>query len=161
MFFQLLLTSLDHLGGLGGVPNYPRNPLNELGNYPGVYPGGPGGSVVGGHPTGYGSGSSWPSGIRPGFTSVNSTYSRDHGFICPAQFRVPKGLDYVIRVGGKVYPDCGAPCKGMFFNESEVRFSRVWIVVWGSICMASCLFTVNSHMVLFSYRLIIQLCFFY
>jgi hypothetical protein len=55
---------------------------------------------------------------------------------------VPKGLDYVVRVGGKVYPDCGAPCKGMFFNESEVRFSRVWIVVWGAICMASCLFTV-------------------
>lgn len=140
------LSNLCALGGLGGVPNYPRNPLNELGNYPGVYPGGPGGPVVGGNPTGYGSGSSWyggPSGIRSGFTSVNSNYSRDHGFICPAQFRVPKGLDYVVRVGGKIYPDCGAPCKGMFFNESEVRFSRVWIVVWGAICMASCLFTVT------------------
>lgn len=136
-------------GGLGGVPNYPRNPLNELGNYPGVYPGGPSGSVVGGSPTGYGAGSNWyggPSGIRSGFTSVNSNYSRDHGFICPAQFRVPKGLDYVVRVGGKVYPDCGAPCKGMFFNESEVRFSRVWIVVWGAICMASCLFTVLTFL---------------
>ena len=142
--------TLCSLGGIGGVPNYPRNPLNELGNYPGVYPGGPpGGSVAGGNPTGYGSGSNWygsQSGIRPGFTSVNSNYSRDHGFICPAQFRVPKGLDYVVRVGGKVYPDCGAPCKGMFFNEGEVRFSRLWILVWGVICMASCLFTVMTNL---------------
>ena len=74
---------------------------------------------------------------------MNSTWSRDHGFICPAQFRVPKGLDYVMRVGGKIYADCGAPCKGMFFNEEEVQFSRIWVGVWGSICMASCLFTVG------------------
>ena len=134
----------------GGVANYPRNPIQELGNpnsYPNNYPGGVGGSssVSGG---GFGSGSGWfaggsGGGLRPGFTSANSTYPRDHGFICPAQFRVPKGLDYVVRVGGKVYPDCGAPCHGMFFSEPEVRFSRLWVAVWGVVCMASCLFTVS------------------
>jgi len=117
-----------------------------LGNYPGAYPGSSG--VASG--PGYGSGAGWFAGssghVRPGFTSINSTYSRDHVFICPAHFRVPKGLDYVVRVGGKLYPDCGAPCKGMFFSESEVHFSRIWVVVWGSICMASCLFTVLTFL---------------
>jgi len=135
------------IGGSGGPPNFPRNPINELGNYPGSYPGG--GSISG---PGYGSGTGWFAGregggssLRPGFTSITSNISRDLGFICPAQFRVPKGLDYVVRVGGKVYPDCGAPCHGMFFSEPEVRFSRLWVAVWGAICMASCLFTVINY----------------
>lgn len=137
---------INHQGGIGGPPNYPRNPLNELGNYPGVYPGAPNTPILGGSPTGYGAGSGWfggQSAVRPGFTTINSTYSRDHGFICPAQLRVPKGLDYVVRVGGKVYPDCGAPCKGMFFSENEVQFSRLWVLGWSAVCMASCLFTVS------------------
>lgn len=129
-----------HLGGLGSIPNYPHNPLNELGKYPGSYPSiGGGGAASGG---GSGQGSGWFAPSRAGFSPSNITYPRDHGFICPAHFRVPKGLDYVIRVGGKVYENCGAPCNGMFFNESEVRFSRLWIAIWSAICMASCLFTV-------------------
>jgi hypothetical protein len=94
-----LFVLLKTTGGLGGSPNFPRNPINELGNYPGAYPGG----VASG--PGYGSGAGWFAGsnghVRPGITSINSTYSRDHVFICPAHFRVPKGLDYVVRVGGK------------------------------------------------------------
>jgi len=116
-------------------PNYPKNPLNELGSsgsYPGSFPSAP-------------SQSWFPGSYRPGFTSSNST-SKDLGFVCPAQFKVPKGLDYVVRVGGKVTHDCGAPCTGMFFNEEEVQFSRIWVGVWGSICMASCLFTVLTFL---------------
>ena len=116
-------------------PNYPKNPLNELGSsgsYPGSFPSAP-------------SQSWFPGSYRPGFTSSNST-SKDLGFVCPAQFKVPKGLDYVVRVGGKVTHDCGAPCTGMFFNEEEVQFSRIWVGVWGSICMASCLFTVSNYL---------------
>lgn len=144
------------IGGLGGgSPNYPRNPLNELGNYPGSYPGIGSGSISG---SGWYTGQGGSGSIRPGYTLTNSTYSRDHGFICPAQFRVPKGLDYVVRVGGKVYPDCGAPCHGMFFSEPEVRFSRLWVAVWGAVCMASCLFTVRNPTSLFSTYVIIQEC---
>ena len=90
-----------------------------------------------------GSVSSWFPAMRPGYSILNGTYHRDLGFVCPAQFRTPKGLDYVIRVGGKVVHDCGIPCKGMFFTEEEAKFSRIWVGVWGSICMVSCLFTVS------------------
>ena len=119
-------------------PSYPRNPLNELGNYPsGSYPG----SYPGAYP-----GYSGPR-HRPGFTSLNSSYAEDRGFVCPEQFSVSEIYgDYVIRVGGKTYPNCGAPCNEMFFTTSEIKFSRIWIGVWAAICMASCLFTV-SHSV--------------
>jgi len=119
-------------------PSYPRNPLNELGNYPsGSYPG----SYPGAYP-----GYSGPR-HRPGFTSLNSSYAEDRGFVCPEQFSVSEIYgDYVIRVGGTTYPNCGAPCNEMFFTTSEIKFSRIWIGVWAAICMASCLFTVLTFL---------------
>lgn len=118
-----------------------------MGNYPsGSYPGSYPGSYSGSYPSSYPGAYPDYSGprIRPGFTSINSTYTDDRGFVCPEQFSVSKVYgDYVIRVGGKTYPNCGAPCNEMFFTAGEIKFSRIWIGVWAAICMASCLFTVS------------------
>lgn len=38
--------------------------------------------------------------------------------------------------------NCGAPCYGMFFAESERTFLRYWVGSWAAVCCASCLFTV-------------------
>lgn len=66
----------------------------------------------------------------------------DYGFVCPAQFKVPKGMDYQLKVGDRVEKDCGAPCDGMFFTPKQKDFARVWVGVWAILCAASCLFTV-------------------
>lgn len=72
---------------------------------------------------------------------------RDYGFVCPAQFKVPKILEYSLKVGDKVEKDCGAPCHMMFFNENERKFSRIWIGTWAALCSASCLFTVCTFLI--------------
>ncbi|XP_014259631.1 frizzled-2 [Cimex lectularius] len=66
----------------------------------------------------------------------------DYGFICPSQFKVPKGMDYQLKVGDRVAKDCGAPCDGMFFSPEQRKFARIWVGVWSVLCSASCLFTV-------------------
>ncbi|KAL1124067.1 hypothetical protein AAG570_001837 [Ranatra chinensis] len=71
----------------------------------------------------------------------------DYGFVCPVQFKVPKGLDYSLKVGDKVEKDCGAPCGGMFFSEAQKRFARIWVGVWSVLCSASCLFTVLTFLI--------------
>lgn len=38
--------------------------------------------------------------------------------------------------------NCGAPCYGMFFAESERTVLRYWVGSWAAVCCASCLFTV-------------------
>lgn len=73
--------------------------------------------------------------------------ARDLGFACPVQFRVPKGMDYSLKVVDKVEKDCGAPCNGMFFTEEQRRLSRIWVGVWSVLCAASCLFTVLTFMI--------------
>lgn len=72
---------------------------------------------------------------------------RDYGFVCPTQFKVPKVLEYSLKVGDKVEKDCGAPCHMMFFNENERKFSRVWVGTWAILCSASCLFTVCTFLI--------------
>lgn len=72
---------------------------------------------------------------------------RDFGFVCPVQFKVPKILEYSLKVGDKVEKDCGAPCHMMFFSENERKFSRVWIGTWALLCSASCLFTVCTFLI--------------
>lgn len=39
--------------------------------------------------------------------------------------------------------NCGAPCYGMFFAESERTVLRYWVGSWAAVCCASCLFTVG------------------
>jgi frizzled protein 1/7 len=80
------------------------------------------------------------------FKGVKLKYPRDYGFVCPIQFIV-KNMDYSLKVGGKIEPNCGAPCHMMFFNENKQQFSRVWIGTWAILCCASCLFTVCTFLI--------------
>ena len=68
-------------------------------------------------------------------------------FECPPEQRVPEGYDYKLRIGEVVIPDCGAPCKDMFFQEGQRDFSRLWIGIWAFICLASTLFTVTTFLI--------------
>uniref|UniRef100_A0A0K8S350 Frizzled-7-A n=1 Tax=Lygus hesperus TaxID=30085 RepID=A0A0K8S350_LYGHE len=71
----------------------------------------------------------------------------DLGFVCPVQFKVPKGFDYTLKVGDKVVKDCAAPCQGMFFTSQQINFSRLWVGSWSALCLLSCLFTVLTFMI--------------
>ncbi|XP_044742418.1 frizzled-7-B [Chrysoperla carnea] len=73
--------------------------------------------------------------------------ARDYGFVCPVQFKVPKGLDYSLKVGNKVEPDCGAPCHSMFFSETQRKYAKIWVGIWAIICTISCLFTVLTFLI--------------
>lgn len=73
--------------------------------------------------------------------------ARDYGFVCPVHFKVPKDMDYSLKVGDKVEKNCGAPCHGMFFSDDERHFARVWVGVWSVLCAASCLFTVLTFLI--------------
>lgn len=77
--------------------------------------------------------------------SPAGNFSRE--FICPIEFRVPQGLDYVFRVGKKIEKNCGAPCDMMFFKPEERRFAKIWIGCWSVLCLLSTLFTVLTFMV--------------
>lgn len=69
------------------------------------------------------------------------------GFVCPMQLRVPKGLDYALKIGDDIEPDCGAPCDAMFFSDQQRWISRVWVGSWGAVCAVSCLFTVLTFLI--------------
>ncbi|CAA9999740.1 unnamed protein product [Nesidiocoris tenuis] len=71
----------------------------------------------------------------------------DLGFVCPAQFKVPKGFDYALKVGDKVVKDCAAPCQGMFFTPQQITYSRLWVGSWSALCLLSCLFTVLTFLI--------------
>lgn len=75
--------------------------------------------------------------------------AKDIGFVCPIQFKVPRNLDldYSLKVGDKIEPDCGAPCNGMFFSQDEKHFARLWIGLWATLCASSCLFTVMTFLI--------------
>ncbi|KAM6295652.1 frizzled-2 [Aegotheles albertisi] len=73
----------------------------------------------------------------------------DHPFHCPRALKVPSYLNYKF-LGEK---DCAAPCEPtrpdghMFFNEDEIRFARIWILIWSVLCCASTFFTVTTYLV--------------
>lgn len=71
----------------------------------------------------------------------------NHGFLCPREFRVPLGLDYVFRIRGKEEKNCGMPCHHMFFRGENLKFSRYWIGAWAVQCMVSTLFTVLTFLI--------------
>uniref|UniRef100_A0A8C7H0G3 Frizzled class receptor 1 n=2 Tax=Oncorhynchus kisutch TaxID=8019 RepID=A0A8C7H0G3_ONCKI len=70
-------------------------------------------------------------------------------FRCPVALRVPPYLNY--RFLGE--EDCGAPCEPskphgmMYFNEDELKFSKIWIGIWSVLCCGSTLFTVLTYLV--------------
>ncbi|XP_053603834.1 frizzled-7 [Plodia interpunctella] len=93
-----------------------------------------------------------PRGEYPSNTGRDNTkthYTKNYGFVCPEQFKVPKNLDleYSLKVGQKVEQDCGVPCNRMFFSENERNFSRLWIGIWATLCTVSCLFTVLTFLI--------------
>ncbi|CAI9742231.1 Hypothetical predicted protein [Octopus vulgaris] len=55
--------------------------------------------------------------------------SSEYGFHCPVEFRVPKTLNYRLKVGNYLDRDCGAPCNDMFFTPDKRDFARMWIVL--------------------------------
>ncbi|XP_035261611.1 frizzled-2 [Anguilla rostrata] len=74
----------------------------------------------------------------------------DRLFRCPSALMVPPYLNY--KFLGE--PDCAAPCEPtrsggghMFFNPKEIKFARIWILIWSSLCCASTLFTVTTYLV--------------
>ena len=87
---------------------------------------------------------SWNSGHKPYGDILGA---RDHGFVCPVQFKVPHDFGYSLKVGGKIVENCGAPCDGMFFSEQERQFSRVWVGTWAALCAASCFFTFLTFLI--------------
>uniref|UniRef100_H3BEE0 Frizzled class receptor 2 n=2 Tax=Latimeria chalumnae TaxID=7897 RepID=H3BEE0_LATCH len=73
----------------------------------------------------------------------------DHPFNCPAVLKVPAYLNYKF-LDEK---DCAAPCEPsknngyMFFNQDEIKFARIWILIWSVLCCASTFFTVTTYLV--------------
>ncbi|XP_060111253.1 frizzled-2 [Heteronotia binoei] len=70
-------------------------------------------------------------------------------FHCPRALRVPAYLNY--RFLGEA--DCAAPCEParpeghLFFDARELRFARLWVLVWSVLCCASTAFTVATYLV--------------
>ncbi|KAJ7992364.1 hypothetical protein DPEC_G00277760 [Dallia pectoralis] len=86
----------------------------------------------------------------PGTPGVHLYSTPDRPFRCPAVLKVPPYLNYSF-LGEQ---DCGAPCEHsrssggyMFFNDTEIYFARIWILIWSSLCCASTLFTVTTYLV--------------
>ncbi|KAM3864080.1 frizzled-2-like [Diretmus argenteus] len=85
----------------------------------------------------------------PGTPGVHLYPSAERPFRCPSVLKVPPYLNY--RFLGE--PDCAAPCESsrtsgfMFFNDTEIHFARIWILVWSVLCCASTLFTVTTYLV--------------
>ncbi|XP_028675211.1 frizzled-2 [Erpetoichthys calabaricus] len=84
-----------------------------------------------------------------GTPGVHRPPSLDQAFHCPWVLKVPPYLNYKF-LGEK---DCAAPCEPsrsngyMFFSHEEIKFARVWILIWSSLCCASTLFTVTTYLV--------------
>lgn len=75
--------------------------------------------------------------------NVTGYSHRSIGFICPVQLKAPQVMGYELNVAGKVTKDCGAPCKSLFFDETERTILRYWISSWAALSVASCLFIVS------------------
>ncbi|KAK2722573.1 frizzled-2-like [Artemia franciscana] len=85
---------------------------------------------------------------KPVFSDISdpSAYLREKMLTCPKQLEVSRDLNYSLRIGRRRISNCGAPCKNMFFSESEVNFSHYFIGGWSILCMASSLFTVLTFL---------------
>ncbi|KAM8843884.1 frizzled-2 [Spinachia spinachia] len=85
----------------------------------------------------------------PGTHDLTDVPSHDTPFRCPPVLNVPPYLNYKFLE----VKDCAAPCEPsrsggyMFFTDKEIRFSRIWILVWSVLCCASTLFTVTTYLV--------------
>lgn len=88
-----------------------------------------------------------PTQARPVDRNYFQPNTNSSGFHCPVEFRVPKTLDYRLKVGDSLERDCGAPCNDMFFTPDKRDFARMWIGICSAVCMASTLFTVLTFLI--------------
>lgn len=44
-------------------------------------------------------------------------------------------------------PNCGIPCKGIFFTPNERDFVGIWIVLWSALCFISTLMTLTTFLI--------------
>ncbi|XP_068434274.1 frizzled-2 [Clinocottus analis] len=85
----------------------------------------------------------------PGTHDLSDVTTHERIFRCPPVLKVPPYLNYKFLE----VKDCAAPCDPsrsggyMFFSDKEIRFSRIWILVWSVLCCASTLFTVTTYLV--------------
>ena len=115
-------------------------------------------------PDGYSFTPSPPANRNKSYNRTSTT--RTVGFTCPLQFQTPPGLDYVLRIHGKNYPNCGAPCEGFPLSGEERDNLKLWIGLWSMTCVLSCLFTfltftIDRHRFKYPERPIIFLSFCY
>ena len=80
-------------------------------------------------------------------SSERSSITRDLDFMCPVQFKTPKGLDYIFRINGKEKKDCGAPCDGILFNRDERKKIALWTGLWSFFCLFSSTFTLFTFLI--------------
>ncbi|KAM3585711.1 uncharacterized protein V6R79_025128 [Siganus canaliculatus] len=85
---------------------------------------------------------------EPDPTTPPPSSATDQAFTCPPQLQVTPDLGFRF-LGVK---DCGAPCEAsrpgglMYFWPEELKFGRLWVGIWSSLCCASSLFTVLSFL---------------
>lgn len=68
-------------------------------------------------------------------------------FVCPAHLEVAPDREYKLFIGHQTVEDCGAPCRKMFFTDTQLDFSRYWVGSWAVICLACCTFTLLSFLI--------------
>lgn len=44
-------------------------------------------------------------------------------------------------------PNCGIPCRGVFFTHEEKEFASVWITLWSGLCFVSTLMTLTTFVI--------------
>lgn len=89
----------------------------------------------------------WGNGPKPFGNNNFMLGGRNIGFVCPIYFKIEEQHGYSLKVGNKVEANCGAPCDGMFFTETERKFARVWVGTWATLCAASCFFTFLTFLI--------------
>nr|CRI73784.1 Frizzled-1 [Euperipatoides kanangrensis] len=84
---------------------------------------------------------------RPEDFEPRTPLQKEYVFECPNELKVPKGLDYSLKVGIKHEKNCGAPCSDMFFSDQKRQFAHIWMGTWSILCMVSTLFTVLTFLI--------------
>uniref|UniRef100_A0A0L8I188 Frizzled-4 n=1 Tax=Octopus bimaculoides TaxID=37653 RepID=A0A0L8I188_OCTBM len=77
----------------------------------------------------------------------NNTKQHQHQLLCPPELRTPDKLNYKLIIGSFIIPDCGAPCIGMFFTESQVQFARLFNGILSSFALIPCFFVTVTFLI--------------
>ena len=94
--------------------------------------------------------------LIPYFTTPNQdsrpqTYNEMQDFVCPAQLRVNKELDYKLSIGSSPrivnVTECGAPCYRLFFQKDDIWLMQKYIIIFSTFCFAFTLFTITTFFI--------------